>query len=110
MNRQLTLQQRLELVNDLTKLSKSDDDIVPCLRERFMTDVIYTSIGFSSLVVFNPHKYVDSNADSVLHNYAAEFRNITFNKELLLPHIFQLANNGYYHTKRMMQDQAIVFR
>jgi len=111
MNRQSTLQQRLEAVNDLTKLSNiSDDVIVACLRERFMTDVIYTNIGSSSLVAFNPHKYVASNADSVLHNYAAEYRNTTLNKELLPPHIFQLANNAYYHMKRTTQDQAIVFR
>ncbi|KAJ8083666.1 hypothetical protein PM082_009542 [Marasmius tenuissimus] len=110
MNRQSTLQQRLESVNDLSKLSNiSDDVIVACLRERFMTDIIYTNIGSSCLVAFNPHKYVASNADSVLHKYAAEYRNTTLNKELQPPHIFQLANNAYYHMKRTTQDQAIVF-
>ncbi|KAL0060142.1 hypothetical protein AAF712_013068 [Marasmius tenuissimus] len=74
-----------------------------------MTDIIYTNIGSSCLVAFNPHKYVASNADSVLHKYAAEYRNTTLNKELQPPHIFQLANNAYYHMKRTTQDQAIVF-
>ncbi|KAG7096112.1 hypothetical protein E1B28_006786 [Marasmius oreades] len=110
MNRQSTLQQRLEEVNDLSKLSNvSDDVIVACLRERFMQDIIYTNVGSSALVAFNPHKYITSNADSVLHKYAAEYRDTTLNKELMPPHIFQLTNNAYYHMKRTSQDQAIVF-
>ena len=70
MNRQssgMSLQQRLEAVTDLTSLSPiSDDVIVTCLRERFMSDTIYTSIGSSAIIVVNPHKYIPSNADSIL--------------------------------------------
>ncbi|KAK1234699.1 hypothetical protein PQX77_002096 [Marasmius sp. AFHP31] len=110
MNRQSTMQQHLESVNDLTKLPNiSDDIVVACLRDRFMTDVIYTNIGSSCLVAINPHKHVASNADLVLHKYAAEYRNTTLKKELQPPHIFQLANNAYYHMKRTTQDQVIVF-
>ncbi|GLB39511.1 putative TRAFAC class myosin-kinesin ATPase superfamily, myosin family protein [Lyophyllum shimeji] len=102
--------QRLEAVTDLTHLSPpSDDIIVACLRERFMTDNIYTSVGSSGLVALNPHKYVSSNSDSVLHKYAAEYRDTSEHKQPLPPHIFQLANNAYYHMKRTTQDQAIVF-
>ena len=82
---------------DLSKLSPiSDDIIVACLRERFMTDTIYTSIGASGLVTVNPHKYISSNADSILQKYAAD-RNSSEHKELLPPHIFQIVNNAYYH-------------
>ena len=103
--------QRLEAVTDLSKLSQiSDDIIVACLRERFMSDHIYTNIGSSGLVALNPHKYVSSNADSILHKYAAEYRDTSELKESLPPHIFQLANNAYYHMKRTAQDQSIVFR
>ncbi|KAK1217803.1 hypothetical protein PQX77_019538 [Marasmius sp. AFHP31] len=99
-----------ESVNDLTKLSNiSDDFIVTCLRERFMTDIIYANVGSSCLVAFNPHKHVASNADSVLHEYAAEYRNTTLNMELQPPHIFQSANNAYHHMERTTQDQAIVY-
>lgn len=115
MNRQssaaMSAHQRLEAVTDLSRLSQlSDDIIVACLRERFMSDHIYTNIGSSGLVALNPHKYVPSNADSVLHKYAAEYRDTSEHKESLPPHIFQLANNAYYHMKRTMQDQSIVFR
>ncbi|KAG6333627.1 hypothetical protein ID866_5463 [Astraeus odoratus] len=112
MNRQSTGMslQRLEAVTDIASLSPlSDDVIVSCLRERFMSDTIYTRIGSSTLVAVNPHKYVPSNADSVLHKYAAEYRDTSPQKTLLPPHIFQLANNAYYHMRRTTQDQSILF-
>jgi chitin synthase len=106
----MSVHQRLEAATDLSKLSPiSDDIIVACLRERFMTDTIYTSIGASGLVAVNPHKYISSNADAILQKYAAEYRNSTEHKELLPPHIFQIANNAYYHMRRTTQDQSIVF-
>ncbi|KAL4248592.1 TRAFAC class myosin-kinesin ATPase superfamily protein [Abortiporus biennis] len=111
MNRQSTMsmQQRLEAVNDLATLSPvSDDIIVACIRERFMADNIYTNIGSSALVAVNPHKYVSSNADSVLHKYAAEYRDTSPGKIPLPPHIFQLANNAYYHMRRTNSDQSIL--
>ena len=114
MNRQSTgmsLQQRLEAVTDLASLSPiADDVIVTCLRERFMTDTIYTNIGSSALVAVNPHKYVASNADSILQKYAANYRDTTENKTTLPPHIFQLANNAYYHMRRTAQDQSLIIR
>jgi chitin synthase len=112
MKRQSTVHhQRLEALNDLVALSPlSDDSIVSCIRERFLSDTIYTGISNSALVAVNPHKYVPSNADSVLHKYAAEHRNISQNKVPLPPHIFQLANNAYYHMRRTTQDQCIILR
>ena len=107
----LGMHQRLEAVTDLATLpSVSDDIIVSCLRERFMSDTIYTSIGSSALVAVNPHKYVASNSDAVLHKYAAEYRDTTPGKVLLPPHVFQLANNAYYHMRRTAQDQCILLR
>ncbi|KAF9484250.1 glycosyltransferase family 2 protein [Pholiota conissans] len=112
MNRQssATMGGRFEAATDLAHLpSISDDIVVACLRERFMTDTIYTNIGSYGLVALNPHKYVASNADSVLHKYAAEYRDTSDHRERLPPHIFQLANNTYYHMRRTGQDQCIVF-
>ena len=103
--------QQLENVTDLTTLPEvSDDILVSCLRERFLTDNIYTAINSSALVAVNPHKYVPSNADSVLFKYATEYRNTSEQKTLLPPHIFQLANNAYYHMRRTTQDQCILLR
>jgi chitin synthase len=112
MNRQSTgmsLQQRLEPVQDLASLPGVQDDVVvSCLRERFLADTIYTRIGSATLVAVNPHKYVASDADAVLHKYAAEFRETSENKVPLPPHVFQLANNAYYHMRRTAQDQCIL--
>jgi chitin synthase len=112
MKRQSTIHhQRLEAVNDLVALSPlSDDAIVSCVRERFLSDTIYTAISNSALLAVNPHKYVPSNADSVLHKYAAEYRSVSDDNESLPPHIFQLANNAYYHMRRTTQDQGIILR
>ena len=110
MNRQSTMHQQLEQVTDLSTLSPvSEDIIVSCIRERFMTDNIYTNIGTSALVAVNPHKYVPSNSDAVLHKYAAEYRDTSPDKIRLPPHIFQLSNNAYYHMRRTTQDQSMLF-
>ncbi|KAK0460456.1 glycosyltransferase family 2 protein [Desarmillaria tabescens] len=110
MNRQSTLHQRLEAVTDLSKLSPiSDDIIVACLRERFMNDNVYTAVGTSALVALNPHKYIPSNSDSVMQKYAAEYRDTSQNQEPMPPHIFQMANNAYYHMRRTTQDQCMLF-
>ena len=104
------MHQQLEAVTDLATLSPvSEDIVVSCIRERFMTDNIYTNIGTSALVAVNPHKYVPSNSDAVLHKYAAEYRDTLPDKVRLPPHIFQLANNAYYHMRRTQQDQSILF-
>ena len=63
-------------------------------------------------MVVNPHKYVSSSVDSVLHKYAAEDRDATPGRVPLPPHIFPLiANDAYYHMRRTWQDwQSILFR
>ncbi|KAF8147259.1 glycosyltransferase family 2 protein [Crassisporium funariophilum] len=94
----MSAHQRLEAATDLSRLSPV-----------FMTDTIYTGIGTAGLVALNPHKYVSSNADSILHKYASEYRDSSEHKERLPPHIFQLANNAYYHMRRTTQDQCLVF-
>ncbi|KAG8881835.1 hypothetical protein FRB98_004105 [Tulasnella sp. 332] len=86
---------RLEAVSDLASLSSvSDDIIVACLRERFLQDSIYTNLGSSALVAVNPHKYVESNSDSVLMQYCAEYRDTAEEKSYKTPHVFQLASNA----------------
>ena len=110
-NRQSTAHQRLENTTNLVELpTVSDDVIVSCLRERFLSENVYTSVGSSALVAVNPHKYIASNADSVLMKYASEYRDTSPNKEALPPHIFQLANNAYYHMRRTAQDQCILLK
>ncbi|KIK21002.1 hypothetical protein PISMIDRAFT_655847, partial [Pisolithus microcarpus 441] len=55
------------------------------------------------------HKYVSSNADSILHKYAAEYWDTSPGKSCLHPHVFQLTSNAYYHMRHTAQDQSILF-
>lgn len=102
---------KLDGVSDLSRLQNVTEDVlVACLRDRFLKDSIYTSLGSSALVAMNPHKYVSSNSDASLANYAHEYRDTTQPKAALHPpHIFQLSNNAYYNMRRTSQDQSILF-
>jgi chitin synthase len=102
---------KLDGVNDLSGLQNVTEDVlVACLRERFLKDFIYTSLGSSALVAMNPHKYVSCNSDASLSTYAHEYRDTTQPKTTQNPpHIFQLANNAYYNMRRTGQDQSILF-
>lgn len=101
---------KLQGVENLCKLSNITEDVlVACLRERFLTDTVYTAIGSSGIVSLNPHKYVPSNSDAVLATYAHEYRDTAPTKAINPPHIFQLANNAYYNMRRTNQDQSILF-
>ncbi|KAF6741605.1 glycosyltransferase family 2 protein [Ephemerocybe angulata] len=102
---------KLDSVTDLSSLpfqSLNDDTVVSVLRERFMTDNIYTALSSSALVALNPHKYVQSNSDAVCKRYADEYRDVDGGLRSG-PHVFQLAGNAYYHMRRTGQDQCIVF-
>ncbi|KAF6741599.1 P-loop containing nucleoside triphosphate hydrolase protein, partial [Ephemerocybe angulata] len=102
---------KLDSVTDLSSLpfqSLNDDTVVSVLRERFMTDNIYTALSSSALVALNPHKYVQSNSDAVCKRYADEYRDVDGGLRSG-PHVFQLAGNAYYHMRRTGQDQCIGF-
>ncbi|KAJ7735599.1 hypothetical protein B0H14DRAFT_2280411, partial [Mycena olivaceomarginata] len=45
----------------------------------------------------------------VMHKYDTNYRDTAEDKEQLLPQIFQLANNAYYHMHHTTQDQVIIF-
>ncbi|EDR01692.1 uncharacterized protein LACBIDRAFT_310721 [Laccaria bicolor S238N-H82] len=45
----------------------------------------------------------------MLYKYAADYRDSSEHKEKLPPHVFQIANNTYYHVRRTTQDQCILF-
>ncbi|KAG1744846.1 glycosyltransferase family 2 protein [Suillus lakei] len=86
----MSVHQRLEAASDLSGFV-------------FMSESIYTNIGTNSLVAVNPHKYVSSNC-------RLYYRDTSENKSPIDPHIFQLANNAYYHMRRTTQDQSILIR
>lgn len=101
---------KFEGIVDLSKLQNINEDVLgAALRDRFLSDTIYTAIGSSAIVAVNPHKYVTCNSDAVLAGYAHEYRDTAPSKVQNPPHIFQLANNAYYNMRRTSQDQSILF-
>jgi hypothetical protein len=66
-----------------------------------MIDNIYTRISSSALVAVNPHKYVPTNSDSVMHKYAAEYRDTSVGKEALPPHISISESHILPHAKNI---------
>ena len=102
---------KLDEVTDLATLSSiSDDIILSCLRERYLSGHLYTAIGSNAVVVVNPYKYTPSSGDATLVQYAMEFREVAEEKTYRDPHVFQLANNAYYNMRRTGQDQSILMR
>ena len=98
----MSVHQRLEAATDLSKLSPISDDIIAaCLRERFMTDTIYTNIGASGLVALNPHKYISSNADCILQKYATQYRDSSEHQEIL-----PTDNMTAHHDGRILVDDS----
>lgn len=81
-----------------------------CLRDRYLLDLLYTSLGPSSLVAINPHKFIHANSDQTLSNYAQDHRNTEQGRDFLPPHVFQLAGKAYFDMTRTGRDQSILMR
>ncbi|TFK68107.1 hypothetical protein BDN72DRAFT_879221 [Pluteus cervinus] len=121
--------QQLQSQVDLAELDEvTDESIVSCLRERYMSDIIYTRIGPSAIIALNPHKPI-SSGDSLSREYISRYYVSTSTtvapetkegvaegiksdgdgKEVLPPHVYELAVNAYYDMRRTNQDQSIIF-
>ena len=72
----MSLQQQLSAVTDMHR-----KPIPLCKRHDLTADII----GSSALIAVNPHKYVASNADSILQKY---YRSTSENKATFLPASF----------------------
>lgn len=81
-----------------------------CLRDRYLLDILYTSLGPSSLVAINPHKFVNINSDQVLGSYGHDYRNTEETRDHLPPHIFGIAGKAYFDMRRTGRDQSILMR
>ncbi|CED82854.1 glycosyltransferase family 2 protein [Phaffia rhodozyma] len=100
---------RHEQTDDLTELvSISEESIVACLRDRYLLDLIYTSLGPSALVAINPHKFINANSDQTLASYSKDYRNTQEMRDILPPHIFGLAGKAYFDMRRTGRDQSIL--
>jgi chitin synthase len=81
-----------------------------CLRDRYLLDSLYTSIGHSTLVAINPHKYVGVNSDASLASYSSDYRNTEERRDPMPPHVFGTAGKAYFDMRRTSRDQSILMR
>ena len=107
--------------HDLVELGHlTEDAIVNTIRTRFLQDKIYTRIRNATLVVVNPYKDIaGTSLSQVSEQYLNEYKepargginnNSNTSSQLLDPHIFQHANQAYFHMRRSGRDQSMIFR
>jgi len=93
----------------------SDDNVVAVLQSRFRSDLPFTRIGASTLVVVNPLKVLASINDASAQEY--EERNYkdtsiptADSPKALQPHLYDLACRVYLLMRRRKESQSVIFR
>ncbi|KAJ8651737.1 hypothetical protein O0I10_012704 [Lichtheimia ornata] len=104
---------RTDLVGLLTgpNQSVSEDTIANFLSSRYKRNQVYTRAGHSNLIVINPYQPLEAVNDATLQTYAdVGYRDVSENKPMLQPHVYDLAARAYFHMRRTGEDQSIVLR
>ncbi|RPD67384.1 chitin synthase [Lentinus tigrinus ALCF2SS1-7] len=92
----------------------SDDTILSVLQARFRSDLPYTRVGASNLVVVNPYKTLANVNDLSAKEYEERcYKDTSFplpGTASLPPHLYDLAARVYLLMRRRMESQAVIFR
>lgn len=92
----------------------SDDDLVALLQGRFRSDLPYTRLGDSTLLVVNPLKTLANLNDASASSYAEKEFDAAQGGDKpdrsLQPHIYELAVRVYALASRRRENQSVVFR
>jgi hypothetical protein len=107
-------------VQQLTKLEAgatiypSDDALLSLLQQRFRSDLPYTRLGSSTLVVVNPLKKLGNLSDASARDYVESEYTDTSGEEgprgPKQPHLYELAARVYLLMRRRKESQAVIFR
>ncbi|CAG8549614.1 9528_t:CDS:2 [Diversispora eburnea] len=102
----------IQLLSTIT--SPTEDDVLNLLYARFKSDLPYTRLNASSLVVVNPNKPLESMNDASAKEYAEHWykdstANIDNPAKNLQPHIYEFAAKIYLHMRRSAEDQSVIF-
>ena|ERR1043165_4676613 len=111
-NRGVSSDDKVDLIQLLSNTTApSEDEIVATLQARFKSDLPYTRLSSSSLVVVNPNKHLSCTNDASAKEYADQwYKDTSGNKSVLQPHIYELAAKVYMHMRRSAEDQSVIFR
>lgn len=95
-------------------LFPSDDLILNLLQQRFRSDLPYTRLGSSTLVVVNPLKTLANLNDASAKDYVESEYTDTSGEEgprgPMQPHMYELAARVYLLMRRRKESQAVIFR
>ncbi|KAI7898908.1 chitin synthase [Cokeromyces recurvatus] len=87
----------------------SEERISNLLANRFKHNLPYTQLGFSTLIVVNPYQPLELLNDATLRSYAEiGYKDLSEQKPLLQPHIYDLATKVYFHMRRTGEDQSVI--
>ena len=92
----------------------SDDAVVAVLNTRFRSDLPYSRIGTTNLLVVNPYKTLanvnDINAREYEERCYKETSLSLASSRVLQPHLFELAAQIYLLMRRTRQSQSVITR
>lgn len=89
----------------------TEDAILKFLANRYSKKLPYTQLGYSTLVVINPYQQLELLNDATLNSYGeVGYRDLSEQKPVLQPHVFDLATKVYFHMRRTGEDQSVILR
>jgi len=95
-------------------LFPSDDLLLSLLHQRFRSDLPYTRLSSSTLLVVNPLKTLANLNDASARDYKeSEYVDTTGDEPPggpMQPHLYELAARVYLLMRRRKESQAVVFR
>ncbi|KAK9768686.1 hypothetical protein K7432_000442 [Basidiobolus ranarum] len=89
--------------------SFTEDEVTSALRDFYQQDSIYTRIGTRTLVSLNPYKSLNCYNETFLQRYLSDYKDISGQRQILPPHIFDIISNAYLDMRRTGFDQSVVF-
>jgi chitin synthase len=89
-----------------SKIYPNEDTIVSSLQARARSDLPYTYVGSSTLVVVNPLRSLANASDASAKEYEKSFKE----EESLQPHVYDLAGRVYLMMQQRRESQAVVYR
>ncbi len=94
-----------------SKTHPSPDLLLQTLHSRSRSDLPYTYVGDTTLIVVNPLRALASGSDESAKAYAERTKEVRVEeREVGQPHVYELAGRVWGLMRRRREDQVVVFR